>query len=133
MDRVIDYTAHSVLDAGETFDVVFDTVSTTPLRQVRTIMAPAGVYMPVGGLGKGLFGLVIPLVASMIDGMFVSQRTMPFTAGMRGADLHEAAAWCDAGTLTPVIDAVYPLAHYADALAQLEGQHVAGIVVLRVR
>ena len=77
-------------------------------------------------------GLVRPLVASIVTGKFASQQTLVFTAGMRGADLDEAARWVDAGTLAPVIDTVYPLARYADALAQLEGQHVAGKVVVAV-
>lgn len=131
-DRVIDYTAQSVLDAGETFDVVFDTVSTTPLRRLRRIMAPRGVYVPVGGIGKGFLGLVRPLIASIVTGKLASQQTLVFTAGMRGADLDEAARWVDAGTLAPVIDTVYPLARFADALAQVERQHVAGKVVVAV-
>lgn len=131
-DRVIDYTTQSVVDAGETFDVVFDTVSTTSLRRLRRIMAPRGIYVPVGGIGRGFLGLVRPLIASVITGKVVSQKTVAFTAGMRGADLDEAARWVDAGTLRPVIDTVYPLERYADALAQVEGQHVAGKVVVAV-
>lgn len=131
-DRVIDYTRQSVLAAGETFDVVFDTVSTTPLRRLRRIMAPRGVYVPVGGLGRGVLGLVIPVVTSAVVGALVSQRTIVFNASARGADLDEAARWVEEGALTPVIEAVYPLDQYVGALHHLEGQHTAGKVVVAV-
>lgn len=131
-DRVIDYTRESVLDAGETFDAVFDTVATTPLRRLRAVMSPRGVYVPVGGLGRGFLGLVIPLVGSVITGAFMSQRAVVFNASTTGTDLADAAQWFDDGSLTPVIDTVYPLGSYVEALTHLEGQHVAGKVVVSV-
>lgn len=129
-DRVIDYTTERVADAGEAFDVVFDTVGTTGLRALRRVMTPTGVYVPVGGLGKGLLGPLVPVLASSTQAAFVRQRVVRFTAAMRGEDLAEAASWFDAGTLAPVIDTVYPLDDYVQALARLEGQHAAGKLVV---
>ena len=130
-DRVIDYTAQSVLDADERFDVIFDTVATTSLNRLRAVMAPDGVYVPVGGLQRGgLLGPALPIFGAVAAGLFSRRKVVQFTASINVADLEEAARWVDQGLLTPTIDGVYPLDRYADALTKLEGQHAAGKLVV---
>jgi NADPH:quinone reductase-like Zn-dependent oxidoreductase len=130
-DRVIDYTEQSVLDAEERFDVIFDTVATTPLHRLRAVMAPDGVYVPVGGLQRGgLLGPALPIFGAVAAGRLLRRKVVQFTASINAADLEEAARWVDQGLLAPTIDTVYPLERYADALTKLEGQHAAGKLVV---
>lgn len=132
-DRVIDYTEQSVVDAGERFDVIFDMVATTSFNRLRAVMAPDGVYVPAGGVQRGgPLGPALPVFAAVVAGRLLRRRVMQFHASINGADLEEAAGWVDRGLLTPTIDTVYPLERYADALTKLEGQHVAGKLVVAV-
>jgi len=130
-DRVIDYTAQSVLDADERFDVIFDTVATTSLKRLRAVMAPGGVYVPVGGVQRGgPLGPALAIFGAVASGRLLRRKVVQFTASINVADLEEAARWVDQGLLTPTIDTVYPLERYAEALTKLENQHAAGKLVV---
>jgi NADPH:quinone reductase-like Zn-dependent oxidoreductase len=132
-DRVIDYTRETVPDAGEGFDVIFDTVATTPLRRLRPVMRPGCVYAPAGALQRrGLLGPAVPIFGARLAGPFLRRKVTAVNATMTGTDLDEVARWVDQGRLAATIDTVYPLNRYADALTRLEGQHVAGKLVVAV-
>lgn len=132
-DRVIDYTTQSVLDAQERFDVIFDTVATTPLGRLRAVMSRDGVYVPVGGVQRGgPLGPAVPIFSAVAAGRLLRRKVVQFTASINAADLEEAARWVDQGLLTPTIDTVYPLERFVDALTKLEGQHAAGKLVVTV-
>ncbi|WP_084106471.1 NAD(P)-dependent alcohol dehydrogenase [Demequina sp. NBRC 110056] len=134
-DRVIDYTRESVLDCDETFDIVYDTVATTPVRRLRRIMTADAVYAPAGALGGGrLLGPAWGMYRAVIAGRTISQRVTAVAA--RAEDTAEEVArvlaWVESGEVRPVVERAYPLEEHAAALLRLEGQHVAGKVVLRV-
>ncbi|WP_084039115.1 NAD(P)-dependent alcohol dehydrogenase [Demequina sp. NBRC 110053] len=134
-DRVIDYTRASVLDAGETFDIVFDTVATTPLRRLRRIMAPDGVYAPAGALGGGpMLGPAWGMYRSVVAGWTVRQRVALVAAreDHTADDLARALGWVEAGAVRPIVERVYRLEEHAAAMARLESQHVAGKLVLQI-
>lgn len=135
-DRVIDYTAESVVQCGETFDVVFDTVATTPLRKLAPIIEKDGVYAPAGGLGGGpLLGPAWPMYRAALAGRTVRPSVAMVAArdANSGADLERILGWVAEGSVTPVIERTWPLAEHAAAFARLETQHVAGKVVLTVQ
>jgi len=134
-DRVIDYTRESVLDCDETFDIVFDTVTTTPLRRLRRIMAPDADYAPAGGVGGGrLLGPAWGMYRSVIAGWTVSQtvRTVSAREDDTAAEVARILDWIAAGDVRVVVERAYPLEQHAEALTRLETQHVSGKVVLTV-
>lgn len=132
-DRVIDYTKESLADAGERFDVIFDTVATTPLRRLRAVMRPGAVYAPAGALQRGgLLGPAMPIFGARLAGPLLGSKVAAVNAKVTGKDLDELATWVDEERLAATIEAVYPLEQYVDALTKLEGQHVAGKLVVSV-
>jgi len=127
------YTRESLTDAGERFDVIFDTVATTPLRQLRRVMSPGCVYAPAGALQRGgLLGPAIPIFGARLAGPFLRRKVTAVNATTTGKDLAEVAEWVNEGRLAATVDAIYPLDRFADALTRLEGQHVAGKLVVAV-
>jgi len=132
-DRVIDYTRERVTDCGETFDLVYDAVCTTPLRRLRRVIEPRGVYAPAGAVGRGrLLGPYGPILRAKVTGTFVSQRVAAVEAKPSGATLARVAQWIDAGLVRPVVERVYAFDEYEEALARLETMHVSGKLVVRV-
>lgn len=132
-DRVIDYTSERVTECGVTFDLVYDAVSTTPLRKLKRVMAPQGVYAPAGAVGGGrLLGPYGPMLRAKLTGVFISQRVEMVEAKPTGETLARVAAWIDAGLVRPVVERVYAFDEYVEALTRLETKHVAGKVVVRV-
>lgn len=132
-DRVIDYTRESVTDAGERFDVIFDTVGTTRFSRLTRVMERGAVYAPAGGLGGGpLLGPMWAIYSGIPASWFVSQRIAPVSAKLDGADLARMLQHVADGTVRPVIERVHPLEEYAEALAHLESKRVAGKLVLEL-
>lgn len=132
-DRVIDYTRDRVTDAGERFDLVFDTVGTTSMRRLARVMERDAVYAPAGGVGGGwLLGPAWAIFSSVPASWFLPQRAAPVDSTPNGADTEELLALAAAGAVRPVIEQVHPLAEYAAALARLESKRVAGKLVLRI-
>ncbi|MDN4476748.1 NAD(P)-dependent alcohol dehydrogenase [Demequina sp. SYSU T00192] len=132
-DRVIDYTREDVLDCGETFDVIYDTVGTTSLVRLRRILEPDGVYLGAGGLGGGpLLGPAWAIFSAKALGPFVRRRVVVVGTEPSRENLTRMAGWLAEGRVRPIIQRTYPLDRTAEALAALEAQHVAGKVVVAV-
>ncbi len=130
-DRVIDYTRQRVTDAGERFDVVFDTVGTTSLRRLTRVMERDAVYAPAGGVGGGwLLGPAWPIYSSIPASWFLPQRVAPVSVAPSGADVAELLALAASGAVRPVIEGVHRLEDYVRALERLESKRVAGKLVL---
>jgi len=132
-DRVIAYDRERVLDCGETFDLVFDTVATTSFRRLRAIMSSRGVYAAAGGVGGGkLLGPAWSVFSPRLVSPFVSQRAVSVSASNSGDDLARVATWVEQEQLRPVLERVYPWEEFAPALERLESKRVAGKLVLRI-
>lgn len=132
-DRVIDYTRERVTDAGERFDVVFDTVGTTSFRRLTRVMERGAVYAPAGGLGGGpLLGPMWAIYSGVPASWFLPQRVAPVSAKLDGGDLARMLALVADGSVRPVIEQVHGFDDYESALTALEAGHVAGKRVLRV-
>lgn len=133
VDRVIDYTRERVTDAGERFDLVFDTVGTTSLRRLTRVMERDAVYAPAGGVGGGwLLGPAWAIYSSIPASWFLPQRVTPVSSTPTGAETADLFALAASGAVRPVIERVHPLEEYAQALAHLESKRVAGKLVLEL-
>ena len=131
-DTVIDYTKQDFTRLGTRYDIVFDTVGTHGLTAIRRALTPGGTLIIVGGLSRGkLLGPATHMFGSVIAGKFMRVKVATLT-DMDGtpADFTLLAEWLDAGLIRPVIARVFPLDQTLDAMALLEGGHVAGKVVV---
>lgn len=143
-DQVIDYTAERFEDRVRDVDGVFDLLGGETLARCFAVVKHGGTVVSIAGLpepqtalkdlGRGRALAVLFWLASL------GLRRQARRHGARyrflfmhpsGAELAELAALIDVGTLTPVIDRVFPLDQVAEAFAYLEAGHAKGKVVVR--
>ncbi|SIN41031.1 NAD(P)-dependent alcohol dehydrogenase [Micromonospora cremea] len=133
-DDVIDYTRYEIDRDGAQYDVIIDTAGNRPLSLLRRALAPRGTIALVGGghaEGRIMGGFQRQMAAPLIS-LFMTQRLCGVTARERHEDLEELTSLIESGSVTPVIDRVYPLADTPDAIRYLAEGHPAGKVVVRV-
>ncbi len=118
--EAIDYTTTRFEDVARDVDVVFDTVAGDLTERSFAVLKPGGIYVtpagqpdPEAAAGRGV----------RASGMFTQANP---------ADLTEIASVIDAGTVTPVVSTVLPLAEARRAHELLEAGHLRGKIVLRV-
>jgi NADPH:quinone reductase-like Zn-dependent oxidoreductase len=131
-DEVIDYTREDFTAGDARYDAVLDNVSTRELKDVLRVVKPGGTLVPNGG-GSPEQGVSMPqLLRTMLKRPFISQRIAFFVTRPTPGDLQLLADMMQAGTLTPVVDTVYPFTEAADAMRRLEAGHPHGKIVVRV-
>jgi NADPH:quinone reductase-like Zn-dependent oxidoreductase len=136
-DRVIDYTKEDFIQAGETYDLIFDVAGSRSWSKYKRIMKPAANYVAVGvaahqygpgGSGKALGHYANVRLAS-IGG---SRRATSFIAKLKQDDLLVLAELLAAGKVRSVIDRRYPLAEVPAALRYLNEGHSKGKIVIDI-
>jgi len=124
-DRVLDRRQQDFTEAGETYDIIFDAVSTSSFGGCKRSLTRRGVYVNTLP-GPSIFWNI--LITSMVPGkkaatMMVSQRA-------------DDVAWlCDqigTGKVKVVQDTVYPLERVQEALAHSETGTAKGKIILSV-
>jgi NADPH:quinone reductase-like Zn-dependent oxidoreductase len=121
-ERVIAYDSASDDDYGGPYDAIVDTGGDTALSRLRSMLAPRGTLVIVGGEGgDAVTGMGRQLHARMLS-PFVGQRLTFVVNRERGADLERLRQLVENGTLRPTLDTVYPLDQAAEAVRD----HVAG-------
>ena len=131
-DHVIDYTRESFEDGPQRYDVIIDTAGLRSVSRLRRVLEPRGTLVIIGGEGSGKwFGLGRQLRAMALS-PFVRQKLRAPIYSHKHADLEDLKAMLEAGTVTPVIDSVYPLREAADAIRRWEQGHTRGKIVLTV-
>ncbi len=123
-DRVIDYKRADFTRSGETHDVILDTAGVSSFRQVASLLAPGGRFVPPE------FG-VPEILASMRSGR-QGRRIVIGVNGDTAADLEILADLAARGVVRPVIDSIEPLANIVDAYRRVAGRHKVGAVVIDV-
>jgi NADPH:quinone reductase-like Zn-dependent oxidoreductase len=133
--RVFDYTKEDFAKSGERYDFILDNVGNRTLSEFRSVLAPRGRYVLIGGGGPadhtwiGPFGRIIgEVIASKLG----SQQLGFFVAQMTAEDLGVVADLAGSGKIVPVIDRSYPLAELPSAIRYLEEGHARGKVVITV-
>jgi len=131
-DRVIDYTKDDFTAGDARYDVVFDNVCTRTLAEVRRVVKPGGTVVPNGG-GSPERGInMLGLLWTFATRRFLSHRIKFFVTKPNRADLQLLTEMIQTGTVTPVIDKVYPLADVAEAFRHLEAGHAHGKIVVTI-
>lgn len=136
--HVIDYTVDDFTKAGQRYDVVVQIAGNRESDELRTVLAPRGRLVLVGG-GTGReeedrtsLLEVLGLFGRNLLSPFMRQKTRTMMTKTRRRDLVYLAELAEAGRLTAVVDRTYPLAEAAAALRYLEGGHVRGKVVISI-
>jgi NADPH:quinone reductase-like Zn-dependent oxidoreductase len=131
-DHVIDYTRDDVADGTRRYDLILDIGGNTRLSRLRRALTPGGTLVIAGGEDAGTwFGLGRQLRAFALS-PFVRQRLTMVVAKQRHTDLEALSALIEAGTLTPVVGATYPLARVPDAIRHLEAGHARGKIAITI-
>lgn len=126
--RIVDYTLQDFTTLPDRYDVIYDTLGVSSFAAARPRLTRNGRYIcPV---------LTLPLLFAMLKSRLTGGRRAQFTAAgllppahLR-AHLERLLAMTEAGTLSPVLDRVYPLADLIEAHRHMETGHKRGNVVV---
>lgn len=129
--RVIDYTKEDWTQSAETFDAVIAVNGYHELPVYRAHLKPGGVYVMVGGDNRQIFDAL--LLGRLRFGRGYRFEVLTIDEALRAKDLAELAVLLEAGTLKPVIDRVVSFAELPEAMRYVEGGHVRGKVVVKIR
>jgi NADPH:quinone reductase-like Zn-dependent oxidoreductase len=127
-DKVIDYTKEDFTKRGETYDIIFDTVSKSSFSLCKGSLTEKGVYF------SAVPGLLILL--QMLWTSKIGRKKAKFSAtGLRPVPerlifLKEFIKLIEAGKIKSVIDRRYPLEQTAEAHRYVEKGHKKGNVVI---
>ena len=129
-DEVIDYTREDFTQRGQRYDLLLAVNGSRPLADYRRALNPQGRYVMVGGGGRQIFeGMVMGPLVSRRGG----QRLTNLLAKPSASDLAFVSNLIEAGSVTPVIDRIYPLEQTSEAVRHVGAGHAAGKVVIRIR
>jgi NADPH:quinone reductase-like Zn-dependent oxidoreductase len=130
-DHVIDYETTDYTKGSERYDWIVAVDSHYPIRAVRRVLRPGGVYVTMGGeTGSILASLAGGLVLSRFGDKWSG--LMLWWKPMHRPDVETLKALIAAGTLRPVIDRRYPLAEVAAALRYVDEGGPSGKVVINI-
>jgi NADPH:quinone reductase-like Zn-dependent oxidoreductase len=123
-DRVISYEREDFTKRDERYDLILDIVSRSWRASVR-VLTSNGRYVHAGG--KPLHGMGLMMMAP-----FAGRKLKMYITKPTRHDLDSLAQLIDSGSVTPVVDCVYPLEHTGRALEHVARGHTRGKVVISV-
>jgi len=126
-DHVIDYTQEDFTQGGPRYDLILDQVANHSLSDCRRALTPNGRHIPNSG-HSGMGYIIKALVVSM----FVRQQGSTYMATPKPGDLVELRELIEAGKVMPVIDKMYTLSEFTEAMRYLNEGHARGKVVITV-
>lgn len=143
-DIVIDYRKEQFEERLRDYDIVFDTLAgETQLRSFR-VLKRGGVLVTIAGVPTADYARaegLNPLLTFVLGWKNRRATRAAKQAGVQfeylfmrpdGAQLAELGKLLQDGTITPVIDRVFPLAQAKEALAHSEAGHAVGKVIIEV-
>jgi len=126
-DKVIDYTKEDFTKTGQTYDIIFDTVSKSSFPRCKGALKQKGVYL-----------VTIPwpiILLQMLWTSMVGSKKAIFAATsfkFSTEDLSSIKELIEAGKIKSVIDKTYPLEQMAEAHRYVEKGHKKGNVVITI-
>ena len=129
-DKVIDYKKEDFTKAGETYDIIFDSVGKSSFSQAKNSLKPDGIYLTT------TISLTI-LLQMLWTSKVGSRKAKIVFAGLRSANekngyLTLLLELVKAGKFKPVVDRSYPLEQIADAHRYVDTGRKKGNVVITV-
>lgn len=125
-DEVYDYTSADFTAQGSQYDLILDTkTNRSPFRYLKAL-APGGNYVTVGGTPSRL---IQTLLAKPFIRWF-TKKQVHIVALKTNQDLDYANQLFEAGKLTPVLEAPYPLEEISAAMEHFgNGLHIGKVMI----
>ncbi len=132
-DHVIDYTREDITAARHRYDVILDIGGNRPLKDLRSVLAPRGTLVIVGGetSGRWLAGSDRQLRALLLS-PFTGQTLTTLLCSENTTDLLALTRLIESGQVRPVIDGTYPLSQAPAAIRYMRDGHATGKVVINL-
>ncbi len=130
---VLDYAVTDIASLSERFDLIIDINGRTKVGALRRLLTPHGTAVLVGGEGgRGPLGGAQRQLLSPLHGLFRSQTITGMLSTEDQGSIERLGELLAAGTITPALGAVYPLADAPRAMADLIAGRISGKAAIRV-
>ncbi len=130
---MIDYTHEDFTASGERYDFILDNATNHSISALRGMLTATGMLVPNGGgFGNRWFASAGRLIKATMSFRFGGKRLGRFLVSPNDQDLVALKDMIEAGTVTPVLDRVYPLSETARAIGRVGDGHARGKVVISV-
>ena len=135
-DYVIAYTREDFTENGQRYDLILDMAGDRSLSEYRRALSPEGTLVMVGSSGSTSGHLYLRGFSrwfrALVMSVFVRQRLRSLMSTRSQEDLVVVTELIEAGKLTPVTSARYPLSEFPKAIRHFEEGHTRGTVVITV-
>jgi NADPH:quinone reductase-like Zn-dependent oxidoreductase len=131
-DHVVDYRSEDITDSARRYDMIIDIAGNRPIAKLRSVLAPSGTLVIVGGSGGPVTMGFGRTVWAMASNFFTRQNLTGFFAKNTRDDLEALAGLLDARDIVPVIDRTYSLDETVEALEYVGARHTRGKTVITV-
>ena len=136
-DHVIDYTQENFAQSGQRYDLILDMAGDRSLSHLRRALTPKGTLVMVGrsGLvsaGSGYLRAIDRWLRALGLSSFGRQSLRALISTRSKGDLVALKELIEAGKVTPVISAHYPLSEVPEAIRHFEEGHARGKAVITV-
>lgn len=131
-DRVIDYTREDFVQAGDSYDLVFDGPGNRSLGECSSVLKPGGTYVLFGGPKARWIGPLPRLVGMYVRSILTDLEVGNGIAERDLDDLEILRGMLESGEVTPVIDRNYKLEEAVEALEYQGTFHARGKIVITV-
>lgn len=136
VDNVIDYTQDDFSETGQQFDLILDLAADRPLSVYKRALSPKGTLVMAGGAGSTskhpYLRSIGRLIHAAVLSVFGRQNLRALLISKPHEDLVTIRELVEAGDLTPVISASYPLNETPKAIRHFDEGHARGKVVVTV-
>ncbi len=126
-DHVVDYTQEDFAGTERRYDLILDLAAHRSVFDGMRVLSPGGIYLLAGG------AFVPTLQAALLGPLFSrfgTKKLVFLLADTEREDLLRMVEFYEAGTVTPVLDRVYPLGEAAEAFRLVgEGRSVGKAVI----
>jgi NADPH:quinone reductase-like Zn-dependent oxidoreductase len=132
-DEVIDYTQNDFTNSNQGYDLILDSIGNHSFSECRRVLSSHGRYIGIGAPhGRSMSAMLASMAKNLLLSVFGSQKSVPFIAKSREADLTLLGELIATGKVTPVIERRYALSEAAAAVRHVEAGHARGKVVITV-
>lgn len=135
-DEVIDYPQEDFTENDQPHDLILDMAGNRPLSDYRRALSPEGTLVMVGASGSTSGQPNVRVLSRWLAAIVLSalgrQKLRALIPTRNRDDLLALTELIEAGKVTPVSSASYPLNEVPEAVRHFEEGHATGTVVITV-
>jgi NADPH:quinone reductase-like Zn-dependent oxidoreductase len=126
-DKVIDYTKEDFTKSDQTYDIIFDTIGTSPFSGSVKSLKQQGNYL------RAVHMKLSPIIRGLWTSMISSKKVIGGIARESKENIAFIKGLIEAGKLKPVIDRTYKIEQIVDAHRYVDKGHKKGNIAITVR